>query len=194
MEHVILVRHAEPEVNPAQAAAEWSLTDRGILAARRLATVLSGFGPGYIITSPERKAHETAALLAESLDLAVAEDTRLAEQGAGPDEFIPDYGQFRHLVHDHFSQPETVVFRGEASGAAGKRLAACVAGCREHDGEEGVPVLVSHGRIMASWLSQVSGRDPWSIWNDFRLPDLIVVDLAGGTFRSIDVPIIPQGS
>jgi 2,3-bisphosphoglycerate-dependent phosphoglycerate mutase len=188
MERLILVRHAEPEVNPSLAAAEWSLTSRGEFAVRRLATVLSGFHPGWIVTSPERKARETAALLAESLEIPVGEDPLLAEHGAGPDEFIADYGVFRQLVQEHFAQPRLAVFRNEAAADAAQRMSICVDQCRDAGG---VPVLVSHGRIMASWLADLTGQDAWEIWNGFRLPDLIEVDLQASTFRSHDVPLIP---
>jgi 2,3-bisphosphoglycerate-dependent phosphoglycerate mutase len=188
MERLILVRHAEPEVNPAQAAAEWPLTTRGALAVRRLATVLSGLEPTWIITSPERKARETAALLAESLEIPVAEDELIAEQGAGPDEFIADYQTFRGLVQTHFAQPRDVVFRNEAAADAARRMTTCVDRCRAAGG---VPVLVSHGRIMASWLADLTGQDPWEIWNSFHLPDLIEANPTARTFRSHHVPLVP---
>jgi 2,3-bisphosphoglycerate-dependent phosphoglycerate mutase len=188
MERLILVRHAEPEVNPAQAAAEWPLTARGELATRRLATVLSGFQPDWIITSPERKARETAALIAESLEIPVADDPLIAEHGAGPDEFILDYGKFRDLVQEHFAHPTVAVFRDEAAADAARRMAECVDQAVD---AEGLPVLVSHGRIMASWLAELTGQDAWEIWTGFHLPELIEVDLASRTFRSYDVPLIP---
>jgi broad specificity phosphatase PhoE len=188
MERLILVRHAEPEVNPKQPAAEWPLTGRGEFAVRRLATVLSGLEPTWIVTSPERKARETAALLAESLEIPVVEDELIAEHGAGPDEFITDYGTFRQLVEAHFAQPGAVVFRLEAAADAARRMAICVDQCRDAGG---VPVLVSHGRIMASWLADLTGQNAWEIWNAFRLPDLIEVDLVSRTFRSFEVPLVP---
>lgn len=188
MERLILVRHAEPEIDPSLDAAAWPLTSRGEVAARRLATVLSGLQPGWIITSPERKARETAALIAESLEIPVADDPLLAEQGAGPDEFIHDYRDFRDRVRAHFAQPGEAVFRNETAADAAQRMWVCVDQCRDAGG---VPVLVSHGRIMASWLADVTGQDAWSIWNDFRMPDLLEVDLRERTFRSHHVPLIP---
>lgn len=188
MERLILVRHAEPEVDPTLAAAEWPLTSRGEFAVRRLATVLSGLEPGWIVSSPERKARETAALIAESLEIPVAEEPLIAEQGAGPDEFIANYGEFREMVRQHFIHSQQVVFRQEAAADAARRMAICVDQCRDAGG---VPVLVTHGRIMASWLASVTGRNAWEIWNEFRLPDLIEVDLDGRTFHSHDVPLVP---
>lgn len=188
MERLILVRHAEPHISPDLDAAAWPLTSRGEIAVRHLATVLSDLKPDWIVTSPERKARETAALIAESLEIPVAEEPLIAEQGAGPDEFIADYGEFRDRVRAHFDRPEEVVFRNEAAADAVRRMAMCVDQCGD---AEGVPVLVTHGRIMASWLGSLTGQDAWQIWNDLRMPDLIEVDLADRSFRSYVVPLMP---
>lgn len=191
MDRIVLVRHAEPDVDPQLAAAEWALTPRGVKAARRMAVALSGLNPGWIVTSPERKARETAALLAESLEIPVEVDERLAEHGADPHEFFADYNEFRRLVEAHFAQPDQVVFRGEASATAAARFGASATDCAARL-NDGLPVLVSHGRIISSWLSGLTGQSATDIWNELRLPDLIEVDLRQGTFRSHYVPINPQ--
>lgn len=187
MRRLYLVRHAEPDINPRLPAAEWSLTSRGVASSRRLASALSGFGPTVIISSPERKAVETANLIAESLEIAVQVDERVSEHGAGPDSFINDYAEFRAMVQRHFEAADEIVFRHESSLEAGSRFAACVG---EVCVPEEVPVLVSHGRIMASWLAELSGTPAWEVWTSFRLPDLIEVDLEQQTFRTVEAEFI----
>ncbi len=189
MNRLIVVRHAEPDIDFLKPAAEWPLTSRGVESTRRLATVLSRLHPTAIVASPERKAVETAMLIAESLELPMSIDERIAEQGAGPDEFIEDYNEFRSLVQRHFEQPDDLVFRREPSRAAGERFGRCVESCVGQAEEPGVPVLVSHGRIMASWLGRVVDQSPWDIWNEFRMPDLIEVDLDAATYRAHEVPL-----
>ena len=56
--------HPEVRIDPAVPAPDWSLSDRG--RARLAALVARGWPPGglRIVTSPETKARETAALLA----------------------------------------------------------------------------------------------------------------------------------
>ncbi len=78
--------------------------------------------------------------------------------------------------------------RGESARAAGLRFADAVQSLLVRPEGE-VPVIVSHGRIMSSWLGSVSGIFAWEIWTELRMPDLIEVDLAAKTFRSIDVPL-----
>jgi broad specificity phosphatase PhoE len=128
-------------------------------------------------------------LIAESLELPMSIDERIAEQGAGPDEFLEDYNEFRALVRQHFESPDDLVFRREPSRAAGERFGQCVASCRERAEGTDVPVLVSHGRIMASWLGSLVNRPAWDIWNEFRMPDLIEVHLDKATYRAHEVPL-----
>lgn len=187
MRRLYLVRHAEPDINPSLPAAEWPLTARGVASSRRLASALSEFGPTVIVSSPERKAVETANLIAESLEIAVEVDDRVSEHGAGPDAFINDYAQFRSMVQRHFVDADQIVFRHESSLEAGSRFATCVG---DTCVPEAVPVLVSHGRIMASWLAELSGTPAWDIWTSFRLPDLIEVDLDTQTFHTVESDFI----
>jgi broad specificity phosphatase PhoE len=183
MRRLYLVRHAEPDIDPTLPASEWPLTARGVASTRRLAATLSDFGPTVIVSSPERKAVETANLIAESLEIAVAVDARVSEHGAGPDAFINDYAEFRAMVQRHFEEASDVVFRQESSLEAGARFAACAGElCQADD----IPVLVSHGRIMASWLAELSGTPAWEIWTNLRLPDLIEVDLDAQTYRMVE--------
>jgi len=185
LQRIVLVRHAEPEIDADKPAAEWALTLRGEQSTRLLCDAVRDLGPTRVIASPELKAIQTGQIIAGALDLPFAEDERLAEQGAGPGEFLTDYTQFRALVRRHFAEPGTAVMRGESSYDAGRRYDAAV----RDAAADGAPVLVSHGRIMASWLSSLTGQDAWGIWTDLRMPDLIEVDLEARTFRPIRVPL-----
>lgn len=77
--------------------------------------------------------------------------------------------------------------RQESSQAASERFADALRA--RLDTVAGVPVIVSHGRIMASWLASLTGSSAWEIWTALRLPDLLDVNLDGRTYRSVDVPL-----
>lgn len=188
MPRVMLVRHAEPHIDIDRPAAEWSLTPRGVSSTQRLAVELLEANPSLIVASPERKALETARILAGALDLPIDQDERFSEQGAEAGQFLTDYAEFRALVRHHFDHPDQVVLRQESSHAAGERFADALRARLETT--VGVPVIVSHGRIMASWLASLTGSHAWEIWTALRLPDLLDVDIDGGTYRSIDVPLV----
>ncbi len=188
MSRLLLVRHAEPEIDVAVPASAWPLTQRGIASTRRLAESAAGFAPSRVVSSPEVKAIETGRVVADALGLELTEDPRFAEHGAGPDEFIADYREFRALVRRFFVEPDAVVLRGESSLAAGERFAA---GVHEVAGrEDDLPVVVTHGRIMASWLAMLSGGTAWDIWTALRLPDLIEVDLDAQAYRIVTFSLI----
>jgi broad specificity phosphatase PhoE len=189
MNRVILVRHAEPQIEIEVPASAWSLTARGEESTRRLIPRLATLRPGVIWSSPERKALQTAGLLAEGLELSLQQDDRFSEQGADVGQFLTDYAEFRALVRHHFEHPDEVVLRGESSRAAGERFGEGVTSILEAGSRE-VPVIVSHGRIMASWLSSITGEPAMEIWTRFRMPDLVEVDLDAKRYRSIPVDLV----
>ena len=189
MNRVILVRHAEPQIETEIPASAWSLTTRGESATRRLVPRIAALRPSTIIASPERKALQTAGLLAEGLEISLQQDERFSEQGADIGDFYPDYAQFRAIVEQHFNRPEEVVFRGESASSAAARFANGIAAVRESS-RTGTPVIVSHGRIMASWLAGISGQPPIEVWTALRMPDLIEVDLDTSQFRSLPVDLV----
>ena len=183
MNRLLLVRHAEPEIDVAVPSAAWPLTARGIASARRLATAAAEFAPTRVISSPEVKAVETGQVVATALGLPLAVDGQFAEHGAGPDQFIADYREFRAIVRRYFAEPQVVVFRDESCNAAAARFDAGVMGLTGQN--DGVPIVITHGRIMSSWLANVSGGTAWDIWTGLRMPDLIEVDLDARAFRTI---------
>lgn len=182
MNRLLVVRHAEPEIEVDIPASEWKLTERGIASTTRLASVLAEYTPSLVVTSPERKAVETARVLADVLGLPVVQQAHFAEQGAGPHEFIEDYGEFQELVQRFFERRDEVVMRRESAAAAAKRFDD---GLRELAAHDGTLVLVTHGRILSSWLSGWCGASAWDIWTALRLPDAMDIDFEGRTFRPL---------
>jgi len=190
MNRVLLVRHAEPDIDVAVPAEEWSLTARGVESTSRLATILADLAPTVIVTSPERKAVETGRVIAGSLGLPLEQDASFSEHGASPLKFMTDYAEFRELVKRHFAEPDRIVMRDESSRDAGERFGRGIRQLEQQSTSPAdVPVIVSHGRIMASWLAGLTGGSPWEIWNDFRMPDLIEVDLSQATMRKVPFPL-----
>lgn len=189
MRRVLLVRHAEPHIEIDLPASEWSLTPRGVASTQRLAAELMALRPALIVASPERKALQTAHVLAGELNLPIEIDEHFSEQGAEAGQFLTDYAEFRALVRHHFDHPDEVVLRQESSRAAADRFGAALDDRLRVLTPDDVPVIVSHGRIMASWLASLTDTEAWEIWTALRLPDLLDVDLDAGTFLSVDIPL-----
>jgi 2,3-bisphosphoglycerate-dependent phosphoglycerate mutase len=87
-----LVRHAEPwrvDAGEARGPADPGLTERGRDQATRLAAWLAAERIDTIVTSPLRRAIETAAPLAARLDIDPVVDPGVTEYDAHSDEYIP---------------------------------------------------------------------------------------------------------
>lgn len=87
---LLLIRHAEPvRIVDAEGPADPPLRDRGRLQAEKLASWLATEGLDAIVSSPMRRALETAAPVAAVHGLEVLVDTELAEFDREATSYIP---------------------------------------------------------------------------------------------------------
>lgn len=86
---VLLVRHALPHRTRAGEGADPELTDDGWRQARRLPAALSRFGISRIVSSPQRRAVQTAEPVAAELGMGIDVDDRLAEYDRGLSHYVP---------------------------------------------------------------------------------------------------------
>ena len=89
---LVLVRHAQPlriDEGEVEGGADPGLSEHGHLQARRLADWLAPETPDAVVTSPLRRARETAAPLAETLGLRVEVDAGITEYDATAGSYIP---------------------------------------------------------------------------------------------------------
>jgi 2,3-bisphosphoglycerate-dependent phosphoglycerate mutase len=89
---LLLIRHAEPErVAPGSGSnpADPRLTERGREQAQRLARWLEHEPVDAILTSPLRRAHETAAVVGDTVGIDVEVVEGLKEYDANADHYIP---------------------------------------------------------------------------------------------------------
>jgi broad specificity phosphatase PhoE len=89
---LLLIRHAEPvriASGDVSGPADPGLTTRGSEQAQRLAAWLAAEGVDVLVTSPLRRARETAAPLADSIGVEVEVVDGISEYDAHSDEYIP---------------------------------------------------------------------------------------------------------
>jgi probable phosphoglycerate mutase len=89
---LLLIRHAEPvRIASGEVAgpADPGLTERGAEQAERLAAWLAAEPIDVVVTSPLRRARETAAPLAGALGIEPVIDPGVSEYDADSDEYIP---------------------------------------------------------------------------------------------------------
>jgi broad specificity phosphatase PhoE len=187
MSRVLLVRHAEPEIIPAQPSELWTLSAKGRTSARELALKLGPLNPGVIVVSPESKAWQTGAEIAAVLDLGTVAHEGLREQSSGTAPWFDDPFAFKEAVRDHFARRDEIVLGDESvRDAAGRMQTAVDETLASHDAQ-GVPVFVTHGRILSAWVTTVLGEPEraFEIWSELRLPDALLVDIERRTVQWI---------
>jgi len=77
---LILVKHGQPDIDPATPPSTWPLSEQGREAAVELAAKLDHLDPVAVVSSTELKAVETARAMAALLGLPVGQDEGLCEQ------------------------------------------------------------------------------------------------------------------
>ncbi len=157
----VLVQHAEKD-RATDDPADPGLTERGREQARLTGQRLRALGVRRIISSPLRRAHETAHVAAEALGLAsrdVQADPRLRERmnwGAGPvqqtlAEFLADWSR---ATVDRDYTPSS----GDSSRAAGARFHALLEELASNL-QESPFALVTHGGVTVDLLRTLFGDD-----------------------------------
>jgi len=86
---LLLVRHALPLRTREGEGSDPELAPDGVEQARRLPAALARFPLSRLISSPQRRAVQTAEPVAAATGLAVAVDERLAEYDRGMSHYIP---------------------------------------------------------------------------------------------------------
>ena len=185
---LILVRHAEPvRVAPGEVSGpvDPPLTGRGRAQAERLAGWLAAETVDHVVTSPMRRAVETAAPLAAALGLEPEVDDRISEYDRHADHYIP-VEELRVTGDDRwtamiegrwqeFGADDPEVFRARVVAALEDTVAA-------HPGER--VVLVGHGGVINVYTAHVLGIDRL-LWVDVGYTSITRIAAARSGERSL---------
>lgn len=93
MSRIIVVRHGETPWNSngrIQGSSDIDLNEKGYQQAADAAPGLAAYAPDFIVSSPLRRAYDTATPVAELVGVSVSTDDRLRER---------DYGPWEGLTH-----------------------------------------------------------------------------------------------
>ena len=86
---LLLVRHALPLRSEAGQGSDPELSEAGVEQANRLPEALKRFPVARVVSSPQRRALQTAAPVAEALGLPIDVDDRLAEYDRDLEHYTP---------------------------------------------------------------------------------------------------------
>jgi broad specificity phosphatase PhoE len=172
---LLLIRHSLPAINPQLPAEQWRLSAEGRARCAALADQASVFHPQQIISSVEPKAQETAELIAARLSLPWRSASGLHEHERRTAPFTSTEA-FTAAVARLFARPDQCVFGEETADQAHTRLdRALTALLMEHPRH--TLAVVSHGTVIALWLSRRLGILPFPLWQSLGLPALLALDL-----------------
>lgn len=178
MRRLVLVRHSIPEIEPDQPRRLWHLSNEGRRRAEELAHAMVRFRPERVLTSPEARARETASLLAATARAGtpvVVDDLREHDDGDAP---FTNEKEFQALVSDFFQRSTARVFGPESADEAYVRFAAAIAAASEVAPEDGRSlVVVTHGRIMSSFVARTNDVPAFDFWKSLRMPSYVVLAL-----------------
>ncbi len=185
---VVLIKHSMPTIDPDVPPAEWSLSQDGINRCEALAAHLEKFLPAMLVSSPEKKAIETAELVGAKLGLKFSIRDGLCEHRR-PGKFLPSQ-EFHDNVHRFFDSPASIVYGSESSDQAANRIESeirrALAMC-----PTGNVLLVTHGTAMTSFIRQHTEADPYEIWKSLDLPSYIALQVP--TFDIVDCGGVDRG-
>ena len=158
---VYAVRHGEIELNAENrvcGVSNGELTERGREQAERLAEELSGISFDAVISSPQKRALQTARPTAERCGLPVLQEPRLAEQNYGIYEGVPrdDEGFLSNKRQFAFRYPG-----GESMMQVAARVYGFLDELKEKRPQDTV-LLVTHGgvlRVLNSYFEDMTNEE-----------------------------------
>jgi 2,3-bisphosphoglycerate-dependent phosphoglycerate mutase len=160
---LLLIRHAEPERIPpgtSDAPADPVLTERGREQAGRLAQWLAHEALDAVVSSPLRRARETAEAVGSELEIDVETIDDLMEYDARADYYIP-VEELRETRDHHWRamvEGRWEEFGGEHPERFQRRIVPCVDALIERF-PGGRVAAVCHGGVINVYLAQLLGLE-----------------------------------
>ena len=148
--------HADVVIDPAIAITDWGLSERG--RERIRAGLVQRWLPSVtaIWSSAERKALDTAEILAGHLGLDVLIKADLGENDRSSTGYLPRV-EFERAADAFFANPERSVHGwAPACVEQGRIVTACESVGRTE--QKGTPLIVSHGAVGALLLAHLLGQ------------------------------------
>lgn len=156
MPDLLVITHPEVVIDPATPIPEWGLCETGRRRADAFARSDTLAAVTHVWTSPERKARETAALLADPRNLPITVEPRLAENDRSATGYLPP-AEFEAAADAFFAHPRTSYRGWERAFDAQKRIVDAI---RDIVGEHtaGDLAIATHGAVGTLLWCALAGR------------------------------------
>ena len=187
---LLLVRHSLPEIDPTVSGSLWHLSAEGERRCVRLAERLVVYGLGYVGSSIEPKAVETARIIADRLGLPCRTEPGLHEHDRSNVRGL-SRAAFQEAVARLFEQPEALIFGTETAAEARQRFASALSGVLARH-PAGSIAVVTHGTVLSLYVGQQAGLDPYTLWQSLGLPCFVVLDRASLDLVEVVPNVMPE--
>lgn len=172
---LVLVKHSLPAIDPAARPDSWSLNDTGRRRCRRLADLLVPYVPATMVTSPEPKAQETAALLTDRLGGEVAVEHNRREQERSALGWLGD-DAFEEVVLSAMERPwERLLGMAPVDHARSRFTRTMERLIARHS--PGNVIVVAHGTVISLFAAPLLGMPVADLWRRLGLPSLVALSL-----------------
>ncbi|RAV12205.1 histidine phosphatase family protein [Paenibacillus contaminans] len=159
---IYLVRHCKAEGQQPEAG----LTVEGFGQARELAVFFAGLEVGAIISSPYKRALQTAEPLSRERDIAVERDDRLRERVLS----TTDHPDWMNKLKQTYADPDLKFEGGESSREAAARGVAVIREALARD--QAHTVIVTHGALMSLIINHFTPGFGYDEWKSLTNPDV----------------------
>jgi broad specificity phosphatase PhoE len=154
---LLLIRHALPRRSERGEGADPNLSEIGAEQAGRLPAALARFSVSRLISSPQRRATQTAEPVAAELGLSLEVDVRLAEYDREMAAYVP-LEQLRTEYPEQWARMSAGHLpAGVDEAAFRQRVAAGIADVVESSGHEDTVAVFSHGGVINALLHDILG-------------------------------------
>ena len=177
--YLILVKHSIPEIQTARPANTWRLSEEGRSRAQHLAEHLKTFTPEIVVSSHERKAKETAEILASQLQLDMQIISDLHEHDRSNVPYL-SHEAFQASIREFFQKPAELVFGIETANQAYSRFYRAIHAILNEFKNKTI-VIVTHGTVISLFVSRLTGMSDLELWNQLGLPSFIAMELGSST-------------
>jgi broad specificity phosphatase PhoE len=156
-----LVRHAIKE----KAIGDVSITPKGILQAQSTARHFCNLPITMIVTSPLRRAKETAEYIALKTKSIVTEDSRLRERANWGDLPEQTFDEFVEMWERCTADPDYIPPVGDSAKQAGERLSSLISELGKKNPPESNIVVVTHGGLITDFLVSTFPENQLNVWH-----------------------------
>lgn len=153
---LLVIRHALPlRTEPGQGA-DPDLSPEGVEQAKRLPEALARFPITRLVSSPQRRALQTAQPVADALGLTVDVDERIAEY----DRYVPQYVPIEEASEEEIKRLRAGELpRGINKDAFIDRVMAGANGIVADSDHEDTVALFSHGGVINALVHRLMGTE-----------------------------------